>query len=63
MVRFKANEERADKVYEKTEALTADDIANTIWWLVNTPKHMNVTTMEVMPTQQANGPFNIYRGE
>jgi 3-hydroxy acid dehydrogenase/malonic semialdehyde reductase len=63
MVRFKDDEERAEKVYENTEALTADDIANTIWWLVNTPAHMNVTTMEVMPTQQANGPFNIYRGE
>lgn len=61
MVRFKSNGERAGKVYENTEALTAQDIANTIWWLVNTPKHMNVTTMEVMPTQQSNGPFNIHR--
>ncbi|MCX4188537.1 SDR family oxidoreductase [Methylophaga sp. OBS4] len=63
MVRFKANETRADKVYEGTIALTAKDIADTVWWLVNTPAHVNVTTMEVMPTQQATGPLAIYRGE
>jgi 3-hydroxy acid dehydrogenase/malonic semialdehyde reductase len=63
IVRFKQNKERADKVYANTQALTAEDIANTIWWLVSTPSHMNVTTLEVMPTQQANGPFSIFRGE
>jgi 3-hydroxy acid dehydrogenase/malonic semialdehyde reductase len=61
-VRFKADEQRADKVYQGTVALTAQDIADTIWWLVNTPKHVNVTTMEIMPTEQANGPLAIYRG-
>jgi 3-hydroxy acid dehydrogenase / malonic semialdehyde reductase len=63
MVRFKDNEQRADGVYQNTVALTAGDIANTIWWLVSTPEHMNVTTMEIMPTQQATGPLAIYRGE
>jgi 3-hydroxy acid dehydrogenase/malonic semialdehyde reductase len=63
MVRFKANEQRAQSVYQNTVALTAQDIADTVWWLVNTPKHVNVTTMEIMPTEQANGPFSIYRNE
>jgi 3-hydroxy acid dehydrogenase/malonic semialdehyde reductase len=62
LVRFKDNTQRADNLYANTQALTAQDIANTIFWLANTPKHVNVTTMEVMPTQQANGPFAIYRG-
>lgn len=62
MVRFKADEARASQLYDKTLALTAQDIANTLWWLVNTPDHLNVTTMEIMPTQQANGPLAIYRG-
>ncbi|HDY86010.1 MAG TPA: SDR family oxidoreductase [Methylophaga aminisulfidivorans] len=60
-VRFKADDARADKVYEGTRALDADDIANTVWWLVNTPEHVNVTTMEVMPTDEANGPMAFYR--
>ena len=63
MVRFKDNEQRADKVYQNTKALTADDIANTILWLANTPEHVNVTTMEIMPTEQATGPLAIYRGD
>lgn len=63
IVRFKDNIERADNLYAKTQALTAEDIADTIFWLANTPKHVNVTTLEIMPTQQANGPFAIYRGE
>jgi 3-hydroxy acid dehydrogenase / malonic semialdehyde reductase len=62
MVRFKDDEQRANGIYQNTVALTAEDIANTVWWLVNTPEHMNVTTMEVMPTQQATGPLAIYRG-
>ncbi len=61
MVRFKDDEQRADGVYKKTVALTAQDIANTVSWLVNTPPHVNVTTMEIMPTEQATGPLAIYR--
>lgn len=61
MVRFKDDKGRADKVYEGTIALTANDIADTVWWLVNTPPHVNVTTLELMPTQEANGPMAFYR--
>ena len=63
MVRFKEDEQRAENVYDRTQALTADDIANTILWLANTPEHVNVTTMEIMPTEQATGPLAIYRSD
>ncbi len=63
LVRFKDNEAAAGDVYQNTQALTAEDIANTVWWLVNTPEHMNVSTLEVMPTQQATGPLAVYRSE
>jgi len=61
MVRFKDDENRADKVYQGTIALDANDIADTVWWLANTPEHVNVTTLELMPTQQANGPMAFHR--
>ena len=61
MVRFNNDSSRADGVYQQTAALTAEDIANTILWLINTPDHVNVTTMEIMPTDQATGPLAIYR--
>jgi 3-hydroxy acid dehydrogenase/malonic semialdehyde reductase len=60
-IRFNQDPQRANKVYQGTIALTAQDIAETIYWLANTPEHMNVTTMEIMPTQQATGPLAIYR--
>lgn len=61
MVRFKNDEQRAEGVYHKTVALTAQDIADTVLWLANTPAHINVTTMEIMPTEQATGPLATYR--
>ena len=61
MVRFKNDEQRAEGVYQQTVALTAQDIADTVFWLANTPAHVNVTTMEIMPTEQATGPLAIYR--
>ena len=60
-VRFNQDKHRADKVYQNTVALTAEDIAETVYWLVNTPEHMNVTTMEIMPTEQSTGALAIYR--
>ena len=61
MVRFKQNQSLANAVYQNTTALSAQDIADTVFWLVSTPEHMNVTTMEVMPTQQATGPLVMFR--
>lgn len=61
MVRFKDDQDRADKVYAGTIALEAKDVADTVWWLVNTPSHVNVTTLELMPTHEANGPMAFHR--
>lgn len=61
LVRYKGDEERAKKIYSGTQALRAEDIADIVVWLVSTPPHVNVNTLEVMPTQQAWGPFTIHR--
>ena len=53
-VRFKGDKERAKKVYDGFEPLVADDIAETIWFVVSRPKHVNINDMVVMPTAQAN---------
>ncbi|MDB5087757.1 MAG: NAD(P)-dependent oxidoreductase [Mucilaginibacter sp.] len=53
-VRFKGDKERAKKVYDGFEPLVADDIAETIWFVVSRPKHVNINDMIVMPTAQAN---------
>jgi 3-hydroxy acid dehydrogenase/malonic semialdehyde reductase len=52
-VRFKGDKERAKKVYDGFEPLVADDIAETIWFAVSRPAHVNINELIVMPTAQA----------
>jgi NADP-dependent 3-hydroxy acid dehydrogenase YdfG len=51
-VRFK-DDDRAAKVYEGIEPLTADDIADCIAWAVTRPPHVNVDEIVVRPVAQA----------
>mgnify|MGYP003600414959 CR=1 FL=1 len=60
-VRFKGDDDKAAKVYEKVQYLTAEDIANTIVWVAEQPAHMNVNSIEIMPVAQAFSPFNVAR--
>ena len=53
-VRFKGDTERAKKVYDGFEPLNAQDIAETIWFAVSRPAHVNINEMIVMPRAQAN---------
>ena len=53
-VRFKGDKERAKKVYDGFEPLHAQDIAETIWFAVSRPAHVNINDMIVLPTAQAN---------
>lgn len=52
-VRFHGDASQADAVYQHVNFVTAEDIANTVSWLVNTPSHMNVNSIEIMPVAQA----------
>jgi len=45
---FEANE----KMYADNEPLLPEDIAETVWWLVNLPAHVNVNAIEIMPVCQ-----------
>ena len=60
-VRFKGDDAAAAKVYEGTTPLTAKDIAETAYWIATLPAHINVNSIELMPTCQGFGPFNIKR--
>ncbi len=61
IVRFGGDAARAAKVYEGTEPLTPDDIAESIFWVVTLPKHVNINCLEIMPTCQSWSPFHIHR--
>ena len=52
-IRFKGNSERAKKVYAGFEPLKAEDIAETIWFAISRPAHVNINDLVIMPTAQA----------
>ena len=54
---------KAAAVYEGTDPLTPDDIADTVAWIVSRPARVNVNRIELMPTCQGPGPFAIKRRE
>lgn len=56
-VRFYGDEQKAKKVYEGFVALTPQDIAETIWFAVNTPAHVNINDLVVMPLAQASATY------
>jgi 3-hydroxy acid dehydrogenase/malonic semialdehyde reductase len=62
-VRFKGDDDKAGKVYTGVQALSADDVAEAIYWSATLPSHMNINVLEVMPVQQAFNAFNVHRGE
>ncbi|WP_417791646.1 SDR family oxidoreductase [Stutzerimonas xanthomarina] len=63
LVRTKGNQEASDKLYRGTTPLTAEDIAEQIFYVVTLPDHININRLEVMPTRQAWSPFNIDRDQ
>jgi NADP-dependent 3-hydroxy acid dehydrogenase YdfG len=56
-----AMEEAWKTYYEGYESLTTDDIVNAIDYAVETPRHVNVGMMELMPTFQVPGGLTFDR--
>ena len=53
VVRYKGNKEMADKTYDGFEPLKAEDVAESIYFIANQPKHVNIEEILVLPTAQA----------
>ena len=60
LVRFKGDEARAKKVYEGTQPLTAEDIADILLWVASSPPHVNIDELIVKPVDQA-AVYKVYR--
>lgn len=61
LVRFKGDEKLANAVYEGTKPLLPEDIAEAIFWVATLPSHINVNTIELMPTIQAPAALNVHK--
>ncbi|HWX50404.1 MAG TPA: bifunctional NADP-dependent 3-hydroxy acid dehydrogenase/3-hydroxypropionate dehydrogenase YdfG [Roseomonas sp.] len=61
-IRFGGDAAKAAGVYEGTEALTPEDIADAVHWVASRPARVNVNTLQVMPVCQSFGPLRVHRG-
>jgi len=53
IVRYKGNTEQAEKTYEGFTPLSAEDIAESIYFMAIQPKHVNIEEIFILPTAQA----------
>ena len=60
-VRFKGDDARAAALYAVTDAVRPQDIADIALWLYQSPAHLNVNTLEVMPVAQSFGSLPVFR--
>ncbi len=52
-VRFKGDGEKADAVYNGFKPLDAEDVAETLYFVVTRPPHVNIADLIITPTAQA----------
>jgi serine 3-dehydrogenase len=63
LVRTGGNEAASEKTYQGASPMTAEDIAETLFWVVDLPPHLNVNRLEIMPVSQSFAGFQIDRTE
>jgi serine 3-dehydrogenase len=62
IVRFEGDTERADRVYEGADVLTAEDVAETVVFCANRPEHVNINEISLMCTDQSSATMVHRRG-
>ena len=60
-VRFAGDKAKAQSVYAGMDPITAEDMAETMYWVATLPAHVCVNSMELMPVQQAFAGFAVSR--
>jgi 3-hydroxy acid dehydrogenase / malonic semialdehyde reductase len=60
LVRYKGDNEKAKNVYNGVDALTADDIADIIYYCASLPAHVCINDLLITPVQQA-GANHVFR--
>ena len=61
-VRFHGDNERADKVYQGTQPLSGDDIADVAFYAASAPLHVQIAEVLILATHQASGSV-VYRSQ
>ena len=62
LVRTHGDQPASDKLYSGANPMTADDIAETIFYVATLPPHLNINRLEIMPVSQSVAGFQVHRG-
>ncbi len=62
-VRFKGDKKKAEAVYEGTQPIMPEDVADAIHWVATRPAHVNINAVQMMPVCQAYGPLAVKRNK
>jgi len=63
IVRTGGDKAASDALYKGMNPMTAEDIAETLWWIATRPPHLNINAIELMPTSQSFAGFQVAREE
>jgi serine 3-dehydrogenase len=61
LVRTHGDQAASDTLYKDAEPMTAEDIAESIFWVATLPPHLNINRLEIMPTSQSVAGFQVHR--
>ena len=61
VVRTHGDQGASDKLYAGAHPMTAEDIAEAIFWVASLPPHLNINRLELMPTSQSFAGFQVHR--
>lgn len=62
LVRTHGDQAASDKLYAGAQPMTADDIAEQIFYVATLPPHLNINRLEIMPVTQSFAGFQVHRG-
>ena len=61
VVRTHGDQGASDRLYAGAHPMTAEDIAEAIFWVATLPPHLNINRLELMPTSQSFAGFQVHR--
>ena len=61
VVRTHGNQAASDQLYKVANPMTAEDIADQIFWVATLPPHLNINRLELMPVSQSFAGFQVSR--
>ncbi|WP_019397623.1 SDR family NAD(P)-dependent oxidoreductase [Pseudoxanthomonas sp. GW2] len=62
LVRTHGNQAASDALYKDAHPMSAEDIAEQIYYVATLPPHLNINRLEIMPVTQSFAGFQVHRG-